>query len=130
MATLETGERHQALLEELLAEVSGYTTTVDRDLVTRAFQYAEAAHDGQQRQSGSDFIEHPVGAARICAELRLDEQTIAAALLHDVVEDTETDIEDVRAAFGDEVARLVEGVTKLTRISFQSREQAVAENYR
>jgi GTP pyrophosphokinase len=130
MATLETGERHQALLDELLAEVAGYATTVDRDLVTRAFQYAEAAHDGQQRQSGSDFIEHPVGAARICAELRLDEQTIAAALLHDVVEDTDTDIEDVRAAFGDEIARLVEGVTKLTRISFQSREQAEAENYR
>ncbi|HEX7582659.1 MAG TPA: bifunctional (p)ppGpp synthetase/guanosine-3',5'-bis(diphosphate) 3'-pyrophosphohydrolase, partial [Gaiellaceae bacterium] len=130
MATLETGERHQALLDELLAEVAGYTTAVDRDLVTRAFHYAAAAHEGQQRQSGSDFIEHPVGAARICAELRLDEQTIAAALLHDVVEDTDTDIEDVRAAFGDEIARLVEGVTKLTRISFQSREQAEAENYR
>jgi guanosine-3',5'-bis(diphosphate) 3'-pyrophosphohydrolase len=130
MATLETGERHQALLDGLLAEVAGYTTAVDRDLVTRAFQYAEAAHEGQQRQSGSDFIEHPVGAARICAELRLDEQTIAAALLHDVVEDTDTDIEDVRAAFGDEIAKLVEGVTKLTRISFQSREQAEAENYR
>ena len=130
MATLETGERHQALLDELLAEVAGYTTAVDRDLVTRAFRYAATAHEGQQRQSGSDFIEHPVGAARICAELRLDEQTIAAALLHDVVEDTDTDIEDVRAAFGDEIARLVEGVTKLTRISFQSREQAEAENYR
>ena len=130
MATLETGERHQALLDGLLAEVAGYTTAVDRDLVTRAFRYAAAAHEGQQRQSGSDFIEHPVGAARICAELRLDEQTIAAALLHDVVEDTDTDIEDVRSAFGDEIARLVEGVTKLTRISFQSREQAEAENYR
>jgi len=130
LATLETGERHQALLDGLLAEVAGYTTAVDRDLVTRAFRYAAAAHEGQQRQSGSDFIEHPVGAARICAELRLDEQTIAAALLHDVVEDTDTDIEDVRAAFGDEIARLVEGVTKLTRISFQSREQAEAENYR
>jgi GTP pyrophosphokinase len=130
LATLETGERHQALLDGLLAEVAGYTTAVDRDLVTRAFRYAAAAHEGQQRQSGSDFIEHPVGAARICAELRLDEQTIAAALLHDVVEDTDTDIEDVRSAFGDEIARLVEGVTKLTRISFQSREQAEAENYR
>ena len=130
MATLETGERHQALLDGLLAEVAGYTTAVDLDLVTRAFHYAAAAHEGQQRQSGSDFIEHPVGAARICAELRLDEQTIAAALLHDVVEDTETDIEDVRNAFGDEIAQLVEGVTKLTRISFQSREQAEAENYR
>ena len=130
MATLETGERHQGLLDELLAEVASYSTAVDRDLVTRAFHFAAAAHEGQQRQSGSDFIEHPAGAARICAELRLDEQTIAAALLHDVVEDTETDIDDVRATFGDEIARLVEGVTKLTRISFQSREQAEAENYR
>jgi guanosine-3',5'-bis(diphosphate) 3'-pyrophosphohydrolase len=130
MATLETGAGHQKLLDELLAEVASYTTSVDRDLVARAFAYAAAAHEGQQRQSGSDFIEHPVGAARICAELRLDEQTIAAALLHDVVEDTETDIEDVRTEFGDEIARLVEGVTKLTRISFQSREQAEAENYR
>ncbi|MDX6473024.1 MAG: diphosphokinase / guanosine-3,5-bis(diphosphate) 3-diphosphatase, partial [Gaiellaceae bacterium] len=130
MATLEQGAGHQKLLDELLAEVASYTTAVDRDLVARAFRYAAAAHAGQHRQSGSDFIEHPVGAARICAELRLDEQTIAAALLHDVVEDTETDIDDVRNEFGDEIARLVEGVTKLTRISFQSREQAEAENYR
>src|SRR3954449_6466554 len=130
MATLETGAGHQKLLDELLAEVASYTTAVDRDLVTRAFHYAAAAHEGQQRQSGSDFIEHPAGAARICAELRLDEQTIAAALLHDVVEDTESDIDDVRTEFGDEIARLVDGVTKLTRISFQSREQAEAENYR
>jgi GTP pyrophosphokinase len=130
MATLETGERHHGLLVALLAEVENYTTSVDRDLVTRAFSFAAAAHDGQQRRSGVDFIEHPAGVACICAELRLDEQTIAAALLHDVVEDTDTDIDEVRAEFGDEIARLVEGVTKLTRISFQSREQAEAENYR
>src|SRR5262249_60913769 len=72
----------------------------------------------------------PCGVAKICAELHLDEQTIAAALLHDVVEDTEPDIAEVRAEFGEEVAVLVEGVTKLTRITFQSREQAEAENYR
>jgi len=130
MATLETGERHHRLLDELLAEVESYTAEFDRELVARAFAYAAAAHEGQQRRSGTAFIEHPAGVARICAELRLDEQTIAAALLHDVVEDTEADIEDVRAEFGDEIARLVEGVTKLTRISFQSREQAEAENYR
>jgi GTP pyrophosphokinase len=130
MTTLETGERHQGLLDELLAELADYAGPVDKELVTRAFRYAAAAHEGQQRRSGSDFIEHPVGVARICAQLRLDEQTLAAALLHDVVEDTETDIEDVRGEFGDEIARLVEGVTKLTRIQFQSREQAEAENYR
>src|SRR5947209_12727199 len=130
MATLETGAGHQKLLDELLAEVASYTTAVDRDLVARAFSFAAAAHEGQQRQSGSAFIEHPVGAARICAELHLDEETLAAALLHDVVEDTASDIEDVRAEFGEEISRLVEGVTKLTRIQFQSREQAEAENYR
>jgi GTP pyrophosphokinase len=130
MATVETGERHQGLLDELLAEVAGYDTEVDRDLITRAFRWAANAHDGQQRRSGEPFILHPVGVAKICAELRLDEQTLAAALLHDVVEDTESDINDVRGEFGDEVAKLVEGVTKLTRIQFQSREQAEAENYR
>jgi GTP diphosphokinase / guanosine-3',5'-bis(diphosphate) 3'-diphosphatase len=130
MATVAKGEKHQDLLDELLAEIAEYGGTVDTELVTRAFRYAAAHHEGQQRRSGSDFIEHPVGAARICAQLRLDEQTLAAALLHDVVEDTETSIEDVRAEFGEEIARLVEGVTKLTRIQFQSREQAEAENYR
>jgi GTP pyrophosphokinase len=130
MATIETGERHQGLLDELLAEVAGYDIEVDRDLIARAFRWAVNAHEGQQRRSGEPFILHPVGVAKICAELRLDEQTLAAALLHDVVEDTESDINDVRAEFGDEVAKLVEGVTKLTRIQFQSREQAEAENYR
>src|SRR5213080_1151169 len=130
MATLETGEKHQGLLDELLAEVAAYGGSVDRGLITRAFSFAAAAHEGQQRRSGSDFIEHPVGVASICAQLRLDEQTLAAALLHDVVEDTDTDINDVRNEFGEEIAQLVEGVTKLTRIQFQSREQAEAENYR
>ena len=76
------------------------------------------------------FIHHPFGAAKICAELRLDDETIAAALLHDVVEDTDVGTDAVRAEFGDEIANLVEGVTKLTRIQFQSREHAEAENYR
>src|ERR671932_2852924 len=130
MAVLEAGEKHQELLDELISDVEAYNPDVDRDLLTRAFRFAAAAHDGQQRRSGEDFIEHPWGVAEICAELRLDEVGIAAALLHDVVEDTDTDIEEVRAEFGDEVAQLVEGVTKLTRIHFQSREQAEAENYR
>ena len=130
MTVLEAGERHQELIDELITTVAAYNPEVDRDLLTRAFHFAAAAHEGQQRRSGEDFINHPWGAAKICAELRLDEQTIAAALLHDVVEDTDTDIKEVRAEFGDEIAQLVEGVTKLTRIQFQSREQAEAENYR
>ncbi|HKG42713.1 MAG TPA: bifunctional (p)ppGpp synthetase/guanosine-3',5'-bis(diphosphate) 3'-pyrophosphohydrolase [Gaiellaceae bacterium] len=130
MAVIESGERHQELIDELIESVATYNRDVDGDLLARAFRFAAAAHEGQQRRSGEDFINHPWGAARICAELHLDEQTIAAALLHDVVEDTGTDIKDVRAEFGDEIAQLVEGVTKLTRIQFQSREQAEAENYR
>src|SRR5881398_1795521 len=130
MTVLEAGEKHQELLDELLSDVEAYNSEVDRELLSRAFRFAAAAHEGQQRRSGEAFIRHPWGAAKILAELRQDEQTIAAALLHDVVEDTETEMEAVRSEFGDEIGQLVEGVTKLTRIHFQSREQAEAENYR
>ncbi|MBX5475109.1 MAG: bifunctional (p)ppGpp synthetase/guanosine-3',5'-bis(diphosphate) 3'-pyrophosphohydrolase, partial [Thermoleophilia bacterium] len=130
MTTLEAGERHEELLEELLAELATYSGDAEHDLVKRAFRFAAAAHEGQRRRSGEPFITHPAGVAKICAELRLDEQTIAAALLHDVVEDTATDLATVREEFGEEVAQLVDGVTKLTRVQFQSREQAEAENYR
>ena len=82
------------------------------------------------RRSGQEFIHHPWGAAKILAGLQMDEATLAAALLHDTVEDTGIEIEDIRAEFGEEIAKLVEGVTKLTRVQFQSREHAEAENYR
>src|SRR3989440_723190 len=121
MAVLEAHEAHQNLVEELIAEVAGYNPAVDRDLLLRAFRFAAKAHEGQHRRSGQDFVLHPLGAARICAELHLDEQTIAAALLHDVVEDTDSSIDDIRAEFGDDIGRLVEGVTKLTRIQFHPR---------
>src|ERR687892_1675329 len=130
MSVLDARSHHQDLVDELIAEVEAYNPDVDRDLLRHAFVVAEQAHEGQTRRSGEDFIHHPVGVARICAQLHLDEQTIAAALLHDVVEDTGADLEEIRGAFGDEIAQLVDGVTKLTRISFQSREQAEAENYR
>jgi guanosine-3',5'-bis(diphosphate) 3'-pyrophosphohydrolase len=123
-------QRHHDLFEELLAEVAEYNADVDRELLERAFVFASERHEGQQRRSGEDFILHPLGVARILAELGRDDATLAAALAHDVVEDTDATIEGVRAEFGEEVANLVEGVTKLTRIQFQSREQAQAENYR
>jgi GTP pyrophosphokinase len=130
MSVLDAERRHEDLIEELIAEVESYNADVDKDLLRRAFETAERAHEGQTRRSGEEFIHHPLGVARICAELHLDEQAIAAALLHDVVEDTGSDAEEIRAEFGPEIAQLVEGVTKLTRITFQSREQAEAENYR
>jgi GTP pyrophosphokinase len=130
MTVVDAQRHHESLVEELLASVETYNPDVDRALVRRAFEVAEARHRGQVRRSGEEFIHHPWGVARICAELHLDEQTIAAALLHDVVEDTDTELDDLRAEFGSEIAELVEGVTKLTRTSFQSREQAEAENFR
>ena len=92
--------------------------------------YACVHHADQRRQSGEDFITHPVGVARICAGMRLDTDTLCAALLHDTVEDTSASLEEVREAFGEEIASLVDGVTKLTGLTFQSRDEAQAENYR
>ncbi|HUO72505.1 MAG TPA: bifunctional (p)ppGpp synthetase/guanosine-3',5'-bis(diphosphate) 3'-pyrophosphohydrolase [Solirubrobacteraceae bacterium] len=103
---------------------------VDRARVEEAFVYACVHHADQRRKSGEDFIIHPVGVAKICAGMRLDTETLCAALLHDTVEDTSASLEEVQAAFGDEVATLVDGVTKLTGLTFQSRDEAQAENYR
>jgi len=123
-------ERHDPLLAELLGRIAEYNANADADLIRAAFDYACVHHKGQRRKSGEEFIHHPVAVATICAELKLDTATIAAALLHDVVEDTEAELDEVRERFGEDVAVLVDGVTKLTRISFASREQAQVENYR
>src|SRR5947207_3303739 len=87
MAVLETHEQHQELIDELIADVSAYNPDVDRDLIARAFRFAADAHEGQQRLSGEHFVLHPWGAANICAQLPLDDETIAAALLDDVADD-------------------------------------------
>ncbi|NVJ64939.1 MAG: bifunctional GTP diphosphokinase/guanosine-3',5'-bis pyrophosphate 3'-pyrophosphohydrolase [Gammaproteobacteria bacterium] len=98
--------------------------------IERAYQVAESAHDGQMRSSGDPYITHPVAAARILAELHLDHQTIMAALMHDVIEDTPVTKKDLSDQFGEQVAELVEGVSKLTQINFRSKEEAQAENFR
>src|ERR1700678_3075221 len=91
---------------------------------------ADAAHAGQRRASGESYIEHPLAVAGVLAELEMDRETIAAALLHDVVEDTSITNDQVTADFGEEIASLVDGVTKLTRIPYQSKEDAQVENLR
>src|SRR4029077_4562179 len=116
--------------EARLARLPAQPRDVDGELGPRAFRFAATAHEGQQRRSGEPFITHPVGVATICAGLRLDEQTIAAALLPHRVQDTGVELDTLRDEFGDEIASLVDGVTKLTRVQFQTREQAEAENYR
>ncbi|MGA8015298.1 MAG: bifunctional (p)ppGpp synthetase/guanosine-3',5'-bis(diphosphate) 3'-pyrophosphohydrolase [Candidatus Dormiibacterota bacterium] len=108
----------------------GYLSDTDRAQILRAYEVAERAHRGQSRLSGEPYVEHPLAAAVLLSELRLDAETLEAAVLHDTVEDTEVTLDDVRRDFGDQVARLVEGVTKLGRIHVASREQAQAENIR
>src|SRR5215218_9012647 len=116
-----------AIVEEHADEVA---RRVDRQRLVEAFVFACEHHVDQRRHSGEDFITHPVGVAKICAGMRLDTETLCAALLHDTVEDTSASLDEVRAEFGEEVASLVDGVTKLTGITFQSRDEAQAENYR
>jgi guanosine-3',5'-bis(diphosphate) 3'-pyrophosphohydrolase len=127
-------EFERRLLGDLFAIVSEHAADsaveIDRGRVEEAFIFACEHHAAQRRRSGEDFIVHPVGVARICAGMRLDTETLCAALLHDTVEDTSASIEEVRERFGEEIAQIVDGVTKLTGITFQSRDEAQAENYR
>jgi GTP diphosphokinase / guanosine-3',5'-bis(diphosphate) 3'-diphosphatase len=109
---------------------SGERERVERATVEEAFVFACERHADQQRRSGEDFITHPVEVAKICAGLRLDTETLCAALLHDTVEDTSASLDEVRERFGEVIATLVDGVTKLTGITFQSRDEKQAENYR
>ncbi len=123
-------EKYRPLLDELFAGIARYDPDPDRELITRAFAAAVALHGRQMRKSGEAYIHHPVGTALNAAELKLDSVTIAAALLHDVVEDCETPVEWLEEQFGDEIAMLVDGVTKLTKMHFTSQEEEQAENYR
>ncbi|HKU81051.1 MAG TPA: bifunctional (p)ppGpp synthetase/guanosine-3',5'-bis(diphosphate) 3'-pyrophosphohydrolase [Candidatus Tumulicola sp.] len=115
---------------ELIERVKQYDPSADEAWLQRVYETADAAHQGQRRASGESYIEHPLAVAGVLAELEMDRETIAAALLHDVVEDTSVTSEEVAAQFGDEIAQLVDGVTKLTRIPYQSKEDAQVENLR
>jgi GTP pyrophosphokinase len=127
-------DTERTLLGDLFAVVEEHAedsaVDIDRDMVADAFSFACEHHADQRRKSGEDFIVHPVGVAKICAGMRLDTETLCAALLHDTVEDTSASLEEVSERFGEEIASLVDGVTKLTGITFQSRDEAQAENYR
>ncbi|HEX3452271.1 MAG TPA: HD domain-containing protein, partial [Solirubrobacteraceae bacterium] len=121
---LDLSEPERRLLADLFAIVSEHASDsaveIDRTRVQDAFVFACEHHAAQRRKSGEDFIVHPVGVARICAGMRLDTETLCAALLHDTVEDTSASIEEVGERFGEEIAQIVDGVTKLTGITFQS----------
>jgi guanosine-3',5'-bis(diphosphate) 3'-pyrophosphohydrolase len=117
-------------IDEVVKKASTYLSPADLDLITRAYQLAEKAHEGQVRKSGVPYIMHPIAVAGILAHLHMDAVTIAAGFLHDVVEDTEITLDHLREQFGVDVALLVDGVTKLEKIKYKSKEEQLAENHR
>src|SRR5512142_430885 len=103
-------------LENLLEQLPEAYTLADKELIERAYRFAHEAHRGQKRISGEPYINHCLAVAQILAELRVPPEVLAAGLLHDTVEDTKVTLEDIRGDFGDVVASLVDGVTKLTTL--------------
>src|SRR5262245_54817237 len=115
---------------ELVERIKSYDPDADEDLINRAYVYSVKVHGSQQRASGDPYFAHPIEVAGILTRYRLDTATIVTALLHDTVEDTATTIGEIEKGFGQEVAKLVDGVTKLSRIELQSKEESQAENFR
>lgn len=123
-------EMNPVTINMILEAVKRYQPNADTDLIRRAYELADAAHKGQKRVSGEDYIIHPLAVAKILTDLQIDDITISAAILHDVVEDTTHTLDEMRELFGDEVAMLIDGVTKLGRIQYKSKEEQQLESYR
>ena len=117
-------------IEDILDKIKQYAPNAPFDTVTQAYDFASRAHQGQRRDSGDWYIFHPLEVALILAELEMDVTTISAGLLHDVIEDTDVTLAEIKTMFGDEIGLLVDGVTKLGRVPLMSREEQQAENLR
>jgi len=117
-------------ITDIIDKVVDYFPEADVDLIDRAYVYSARVHAGQIRLSGEPYLTHPLEVANILADLKLDAVSIAAGLLHDVVEDTHTTLEEIRDMFGDQVAHIVDGVTKISKLDFDSAQQRQAENIR
>ena len=124
--SVDPDEMFEALLDKV--RVSGHNMDIDR--IRAAYLMAKAAHEGQKRKDGSPYITHCIAAADICCDFGLDEDSIVSALLHDVIEDTALTHADIQKRFGPQVADIVEGVTKLTRVQYTSKEDEQMENLR
>ena len=118
------------MLEKLLAKIKRYNYQGDIDEVIKAYHFAEKAHEGQLRKSGEKYFIHPVNVAMILAELNMDTATIAAGLMHDVLEDTDVTYETIVEEFSEEIANLVDGVTKLKKLKYKTKEENQVENLR
>lgn len=117
-------------VEELLEKVLGYNPQADVELIRKAYGFSARAHEGQVRKSGEPFLKHPLEVAQILARMKMDASSIAAGLLHDTVEDSLTTGEDISREFGEDIADLVDGLTKISKVEFLSREEKQAENFR
>ena len=117
-------------VQEITEELLKYLPNADIGVVQKAYEYSAKAHLGQSRRSGEAYISHPIEVARNLVRLRMDENTLAAGLLHDTIEDTLSTPEEIQALFGKEIFQLVDGVTKISKMEFSSREESQAENYR
>ena len=118
------------MIDDLVERVRGYQPGADVELLRKAWAYSQRAHDGQMRKSGDPYFVHPASVAGVITELKLDIASVCAGLLHDVAEDTLATVEDLEREFGREIAQLVDGVTKLSNLTFQSKEDKQAENFR
>ncbi len=116
--------------EDLIALVRNYNPRTNAALIRQAYAYGVKMHDGQTRKSGEPYFTHPVAVAAILTEQHLDDATIITALLHDTIEDTKSTYTEIARLFGDEIAELVDGVTKLTNLQLSSTESQQAENFR
>src|SRR5882672_3554349 len=128
--SLLPGGRRALGINQLISRLENYLPADQVERVQHAYEFGAAAHKGQKRLSGEPYISHPIAAANILADLHVDAETIIAAILHDVIEDTPAEMEQLVEQFGREVAELVDGVTKLDQIKFKSREEAQAESFR
>jgi GTP diphosphokinase / guanosine-3',5'-bis(diphosphate) 3'-diphosphatase len=117
-------------LEELIATVERFNPKFDKELIRKAYQFSVTAHKDQKRSSGEPFFNHPLEVAKILAGLQLDSRTVITGLLHDTVEDTVATLEEIQKTFGPEITALVDGVTKISQITFQTSEEKQAENFR
>src|SRR3990172_9594054 len=116
--------------EELIQKVLEYNPQADAGLLRRAYAFAARAHEGQVRKSGEPFLKHPLEVANIIVQMKMDTSSVAVGLLHDTIEDSLVTFEDITAEFGDDIAGIVEGLTKISKVEFMSREEKQAENFR
>src|SRR3990167_3470330 len=116
--------------DDIIQKIKAYNPHANTSLITKAYEFCKKAHEGQMRLSGQPFFIHPLEVANTLAEMQLDIDSIAAGILHDTIEDTQATKEQIKALFGNNIAELVDGVTKLSKLQFNTKEERQAENFR